>query len=147
MLEFLEIKEETDLNNLPPNAILVTYSDHYYANSGDDIYLTSSEGKLLKYNGEPVDKLPHYLHWHQEEDDRGLISIKSITSKHGSLSAFKAIHYAAHQYVHFSDNLKENPERQDLIDGNKLWKEWFESHKISVRIAYLITKNYYANIS
>lgn len=45
---FLIVTELSILSDFPKNAIIVTYSNHYKGNSGDDIYLTDDKKVLYK---------------------------------------------------------------------------------------------------
>lgn len=97
-MKTLNVTNITDLNNLPPNAIIVTYSDHYSGNSGDDVYFTDNEGM--------IGDMPHYMKWSQYEDDRGIISVHAISSDKGGLRTYHSLKSICDNYVRASNDLK-----------------------------------------
>lgn len=92
---------EISLNEIPANAIVITYSNHYKHNSGDDIYLTDANGneggnEFLK-NG----------FMHEKYEDRGIIAIKAITHENGAFAALKEFKTICLVYVDASNDLKK----------------------------------------
>lgn len=100
-LKIMTTTNITNLNSLPANAIIITYSDHYRGNSGDDIYLTDNEGRDTHFNG-----FANRLQPHTFMDDRGVISAVAITSEKGPFAAFREFKTICSQYVAASSNLK-----------------------------------------
>lgn len=84
----------------PPNAIIITYSDHYRGNSGDWILLTDNKGK-------DKEGWLNRFHPHNSMDDRGVISAKAITSENGAMYAFITFKLLCEAYVKASNELKE----------------------------------------
>lgn len=97
----LQVTEINSLTQFPPNAILITYSDHYRGNSGDDIFLTDADGHLLG------DYSMWFRHWNTSPDDRGVISIRAITHPNGAFAAFQEFQLLCETYKKASDTLKD----------------------------------------
>jgi hypothetical protein len=101
-METLKVKEIKKLSEIPTESILVCYSDHYKYNSGDDIYFIDKNGNSV-YNPEMFKELK----WHDEIDDRGLISVHAITSINGGLACLIEFKHICQRYVKKSQNIKD----------------------------------------
>ena len=99
MGEKIKVTELTSLTNLPSDSVIITYSDHYKGNSGDDVFLTDNTGQLLRERP--------YLHWSENMDDRGLIWMRAITHDRGAFAALLEIRSVSHSYVEASQQLKD----------------------------------------
>ncbi len=97
----LHVEKIKDFNQLPPNAIIITYSNHYRGNSGDDIFLTDNRGWIYE-----DEKIPSYWHWNEQYEDRGLISIVAITSNRGGTKLIQEFGRLCNSYVKASKELK-----------------------------------------
>lgn len=103
----------TDLNSeLPKNAIIIQYNDHYHANSGDTILFTNKKGELNK----PT--LFNKNH-HKSMDDRGVISTVAIVGE----SEIKEFKNACKKYDEAAKKVIKS--RVVITSGNyQLLKGW-----------------------
>jgi len=96
------------LQNFPANAILIMYSDHYHGNSGDDIFITDNTGSLVNQGTDGVIGAEVFFkHFNMTENDRGVVSLKSITHEKGAFKAFQAFRNICLAYTEASYNLKK----------------------------------------
>lgn len=96
--------EIKSLINFPADAILISYSDHYRGNSGDDIFLTDNEGDLMGNY-----KHVYFSHWNEYPDDRGVQFIVAITHAEGkgAFATYMEFKKLCEGYVKASNDLKK----------------------------------------
>lgn len=163
------VQEIKSLTEFPPNSILITYSDHYRMNKGDDIFLTNASGELANKSYKD-----YFNHFHNNLDDRGMISIKALSHEDGAFAVYHEFSKLCYEYVEASYNLKkwddnevvylpktiiltdeinsisklttkkENHDylRDLLVKNKEEAKKWFDDNNISVRNAYNFTNGY-----
>ncbi len=122
----LQVQKITDFNNLPANAIIITYSDHYRGNGGDDIYFTDNRGYICEN-----EKYPSYWHWHETCDDRGIMGIRAITSVRGGLKLFEDFLQKCKEYIKASNDLKKfnNTTERIQLSKNNVSDEFYDEFK------------------
>lgn len=98
----LIVTKINDFKEIPANSIVITYSDHYRGNSGDDISLSDNKGKDVCTNG-----FMDSLKWNVYMDDRGVISCVAITHPNGAFPALVNFRTICANYVEASNNLKK----------------------------------------
>lgn len=132
----MKVANVNSLTEFPANALIITYSDHYRGNSGDDIFFTDNEGQL-------DNREIYFQHWNDDMDDRGIISIKALTHEKGAFVLYKEFRDICSEYVNASNNLKDweagksvynidNTEEQYKNNGYGTTKNFFGS-KITMK--------------
>lgn len=110
----IQVTRINSLTEFPADAIIVSYHDHYRGNSGDIIQYTDNNGVILN---EPEYVKAIYNHWHEEMDDRGVISIIALTHEKGAFAARQCFGILCCQYVSASNNLKSFDKGEVLINN------------------------------
>lgn len=98
------VEKILNIDKLPSDAILIVYSDHYKHNSGHNLYFTTNKGEVISFQG--IGK-PSFWSWHESENDRGIISVTSITSHYGAFASFDYLKRKCKAYRLASGNLKK----------------------------------------
>ena len=98
----LIVTKINDFKQIPANAIVITYSDHYRGNSGDNIYLSDNQGKDVSTNG-----FMDSLKWNASMDDRGVISCVAITHPNGAFASLVNFRTICANYIDASNDLKK----------------------------------------
>ncbi len=106
------------LKDVPNRDFILIHFGNYYTdyrgNCGDNIHFTDNRGYI--YENE---KYPSYWRWHEMCDDRGIMSIKAITSDRGGLKLFEDFLQKCREYIKASNDLKEFYNTENAIQLTK----------------------------
>ena len=98
----LIVTKINDFKEIPANSIVITYSDHYRGNSGDNIYFSDNEGRDSNFND-----FMNKLQWSTGMDDRHVLSCVVISHINGAFPAYINFRKICNNYVEASNNLKK----------------------------------------
>jgi hypothetical protein len=124
MKNSIKVTELKEFKNLQPDSILITYSDHYRGNGGDNVY-------LLDAMAQDTNKFVNQMKWHSSMDDRGVISAYNLTGNNGAFGLFRDFKLICASYVNASKDLKRF-ENGDLVNSISDDSEYSKYGKLNI---------------